>query len=169
MREFGYEVRGFLTIRGKSLRVPLNGALAVRADPDSGRIAGDLVLAPSTVTRTVLGVTLVTATVTITAESVAGRIDDESRLVATATVNASIAAAQVAGRTLLSGGSCRTAAPAMVPFRSRPGFALERGGRLVGRYRRPPFTGCGWITPLFNLLVTGPGNAAVIDLIPIPA
>jgi len=53
-----------------------------------------------------------------------------------------------------------------VPLRSRPGFDLERGGRLAGRYQRPPFTGCGWITPLVNLLVAGPGNAAVIDLIP---
>jgi hypothetical protein len=43
---------------------------------------------------------------------------------------------------------------------------LERGGRVAGRYQRPPFTGCGWSTPLVNLLVAGPGNAAVIDLIP---
>ena len=35
------------------------------------------------------------------------------------------------------------------------------------RYHRPPFTGCGWITPLVNLLVACPGNAAVIDLIPL--
>jgi hypothetical protein len=49
---------------------------------------------------------------------------------------------------------------------SKPGFNLERGGRLVGRYHRPPFTGCGWITPFVNLLVAGPGNAVVIDLIP---
>ena len=45
----------------------------------------------------------------------------------------------------------------------------ERGGRLAGRYHRPPFTGCGRITPLVNLLVSGPGNAAVIDLIPVPS
>jgi hypothetical protein len=53
-----------------------------------------------------------------------------------------------------------------VPLRSKPGFNLERGGRLVGRYHRPPFTGCGWITPIVNLLVAGPGNAVVIDLTP---
>jgi hypothetical protein len=47
-----------------------------------------------------------------------------------------------------------------------PGFNLERGGRLAGVYQRPPFTGCGWITPLVNPLVAGPGNTVVIDLIP---
>jgi hypothetical protein len=53
----------------------------------------------------------------------------------------------------------------VVPLRSQPGFDLERGGRLADRHHRPPFTGCEWITPLVNLLVAGPGNAAVIDLI----
>jgi hypothetical protein len=37
---------------------------------------------------------------------------------------------------------------------------------VAGRYQRPPFTGCGWLTPVINLLVAGPGNAAVVDLIP---
>jgi hypothetical protein len=56
-----------------------------------------------------------------------------------------------------------------VPLRSQPGFNLERGGRVAGRYYRPPFTGCGWITPVVNLLASGTGNAAVIDLIPLPS
>jgi len=67
---------------------------------------------------------------------------------------------------LIGAGACRTATHAVVPLRSRPGFDLERGGRVVGRYHRPPFTGCGWITPVVNLLIAGPGNAVVIDLIP---
>ena len=28
---------------------------------------------------------------------------------------------------------------------------------------------CGWLTPLVNVLVTGPGNAAVIDFIQLPS
>jgi hypothetical protein len=79
MREIGYVVRGFLTIRRDSLRVPVSGSLTVHADLDSGLFSGD---------------------------------------------------------------------------------------RLAGSYHRPPFTGCGWITPVVNLLVAGPGNAVVIDLIP---
>ena len=82
------------------------------------------------------------------------------------TVDAIITGVHAAGRTLLSGGSCRTVTHAVVPLRSKPGFKLERGGRLAGRYYRPPFTGCGWTTPLVNLLAAGAGNAAVIDLIP---
>ena len=31
---------------------------------------------------------------------------------------------------------------------------------------KPLFTGCGWITPLVNLLIAGSGNAVIIDLIP---
>ena len=168
MQETAYAVRGFLTVRNDSLRVPLSGSLAVQADPDSGLFTGDLVLRQSTVSRTVLGASLFSATVQIMAESpVIGRVDKESRMVATVTVDAVIAAVRAAGRTLISGGSCRTATHAVVPLRSKPGFNLERGGRLVGRYYRPPFTGCGWITPLVNLLAAGPGNAAVIDLIPL--
>jgi hypothetical protein len=168
MHEIAYAVRGFLTVRRNSLRVPLSGSLAVRADLDSGLFTGDLVLDQSTVSRTVLGANLLSATVQITAESpVIGGFDHESRMVATVTVDAVIAAVHAAGRTVISGGSCRTAAHAVVPLRSKPGFSLERGGRLVAMYHRPPFTGCGWLTPLVNLLVAGPGNAVVIDLVPL--
>ena len=168
MHEIAYAVRGFLTVRKDSSRVPLSGSLAVRADLDSGLFTGDLVLRQSTINRTILGVSLFSATVQIIAESpVLGMVDRESRMIATVTVDAVIAAVHAAGRSLTSGGSCHTATHAVVPLRSQPGFHLERGGRLVGRYYRPPFTGCGWITPLVNLLAAGPGNAAVIDLIPL--
>jgi hypothetical protein len=168
MEEIAYAVRGFLTVRNDSLRMPLSGSLTIQADLDSGLFTGDLVLDQSAISRTVLGTTLLTADVQITAESpVIGGVDHENRMVTTVTVDAVIAAVHAAGRTLLSGGSCRTATQAVVPLRSKPGFNLERGGRLVGRYYRPPFTGCGWITPLVNLLAAGPGNAAVIDLIPL--
>lgn len=170
MREIAYVVRGFLTVRNDSVRVPLSGSLTVHADAASGLFSGDLVLHRATTTRAVLGVSLLSAQVLITAESpVIGRIDDRGQLFATVTVNAVIAAVHAAGQTLISGGSCRTATYAVVPLRSKPGFKLERGGRLAGRYHRPPFTGCGWITPLVNLLVAGAGNAAVIDLIPLPS
>ena len=167
MREIAYVVRGFLTVRRDSLRVPLSGSLTVRADPDSGLFSGDLTLHPATINRAVLGASLFSATVQIEAESpVIGKVDPEGRMFAAVTVDAVIATAHAAGRPLISDGSCRTATHAVVPLRSKPGFDLERGGRLVGRYHRPPFTGCGWITPLVNLLIAGSGNAVVIDLIP---
>jgi hypothetical protein len=170
MHEIAYAVRGFLTVRNDSVRVPLSGTLTVHADAGSGLFSGDLVLHRSTITRTILGASFLSAEVQITAESpVIGRVDDRGRLFATVTVEAVIAAVHAAGRALISGGSCRTATYAVVPLRSKPGFELERGGRLASRYHRPPFTGCGWITPLVNLLAAGPGNAAVIDLIPLPS
>lgn len=167
MNEMAYAVRGFLTIRAHSLRAPLNGSLALRVDPGSRSFAGDLALDQSAVGRTVLGVRLLLATVQITPESpVTGQIGQDNRMSATVTVNASIAALSICGRTLISGAHCRTATHAVVPLHSQPGFDLARGGRLAGGYRRPPFTGCGWLTPAINLLVAGPGNAVVIDLIP---
>jgi len=167
MHEIAYAVRGFLTVRRNSLRVPLSGSLAVRADLESGLFTGDLDLRQSAISRTVLGASLFSATVEITAESpVIGSVDREGQMVATVTVDAVLSAVRAAGRTLISGSSCRTATHATVPLRSKPGFDFEQGGRLVGGYYRPPFTGCGWITPLVNLLAAGPGNAVVIDLIP---
>jgi hypothetical protein len=168
MLEIAYRVRGFLTVRKDAVRVPLSGSLTLRADIESGLFTGDLVLLQASISRTVLGARLFSAAVQIEAESpVIGHVDQEGRMFATVTVDAVISAVRAAGRTLISGGSCRTATHAVVPLRSKPGFNLERGGRLACRYQRPPFTGCGWITPLVNILVAGPGNAVVIDLIPL--
>lgn len=167
MDEIAYAVQGFLTIRRHSLRAPLSGSLTGRVDPDSGSFTGDLDLGQSAISRTAFGVSLLRATVQITAESpVTGQFDHENRLSATVTVNAAITSLRTCGRTLLRGGRCRTATHAVVPMRSQPGFDLALGGRLAGEYSRPPFTGCGWITPVINLLAAGPGNAVVIDLIP---
>lgn len=167
MREITYTVRGFLTVRGDSLRVPLRGSLTVHADPGSGMFTGDLVLGQSSIRRTLLGAGLFSGTVQIRAvHPVIGRLDGDGRLFAAATVEAVITAGRAAGQTLISGGTCRTATHAIVPLYSKPGFSLEAGGRVAGRYYRPPFTGCGWITPLVNLLASGSGNAAVIDLLP---
>lgn len=167
MREIAYDVRGFLTVRKDSLRVPLNGSLTVRADPQSGRFSGDLVLRPSALSREVHGIRLFSSSVQISAEGpVSGQVDSDGRMSATVTVEAVITAARIGGLTLINGDTCRTATHAVVPLESGPGFDLGRGGRLAGRYQRPPFTGCGRITRLVNLLVAGPGNAAVIDLVP---
>jgi hypothetical protein len=167
MREIRYQVRGCLTVRKDSLRVPLNGSLTLHVDADSGMFSGDLDLDQSTISRTFLGARIFSATVQIEAESpVIGGVGHEGRMAATVTVDASIAAVRAAGLTLISGGSCRTATHAVVPLHSEPGFNLEQGGRLAGVYQRPPFTGCRWITPLVNVLVAGPGNTVLIDLIP---
>jgi hypothetical protein len=169
MHEIAYAAEGFLTVRNSPLRVPLSGSLAVHADSDSGRFTGDLALHPSTISWRVPGATLFTATVQITAASPAiGQIDDEGRLTAMVTVEAVIADVRAAGQTLVSDGSCRTATHALVPLRSAPGFSLQRGGRLEGTYQRPPFTGCGMMTPLINLMISGSGNRVVIDLTPLP-
>jgi hypothetical protein len=167
MPGIAFAVRGFLTVRHSSLRIPVRGSLTIRAGPGPGAFAGHLALDQSTFTRTVLGTTILVAAVQIAAESeVVGQVDREGRLFAAVAVGAVIDSVQVAGRTAISGGRCRTAEQAVVPLWSRPGFDFARGGRLAGRYCRPPFTGGGWVTPLVNLVAAGPGNAVAIDLIP---
>jgi hypothetical protein len=167
MPEIAFVVRGFLTVRRSSLRIPLRGSLAIHAGPGPGAFTGDLTLGPSAFRRTVRGASILAAAVQITAESpVAGHVDPDGRLIAVVAVNAVIDTLQVGGRTVLSGGGCRTAEHAIVPLCSRPGFDLARGGRLTGHYQRPPFTGGGWIAPLVNLVAAGPGNAVAIDLVP---
>jgi hypothetical protein len=168
MQEMAYTVRGFLTVRRRSLRVPVRGSLTIAADLDSGLFGGDLVLCPATVRRKILGATVLAATVEITSEStVVGQVGDDGRMFAAVMVNAVISAVDVAGHPVISGGSCRTTTHAVVPLRSRPGFSLQQGGRVVGEYDRPPFTGCGPLTPVVNMVVAGPGNAVVIDLLPV--
>ena len=113
MREIAYTVRGFLTVRKDSLRVPLTGSLTVHADPHSGLFSGDLVLRQATISRTVLGASLFSAIVQIEAESpVIGKVDDEGRMFATVTVDAPIAAVQAAGQVATSAAGCPVMPPA---------------------------------------------------------
>ena len=136
MREITYEVRGFLTVRRDSWRVPLSGSLTVHAEPGPGPFTGDLVLRPSSISRGILGVRIVRATVQIVPGSaVTGRIGPDGQLSATVTVDATITSARAAGWSLTSGDACRTATRAVVPLRSRPGFRLDQGGRLAGTLR----------------------------------
>ena len=168
MQDMAYQVRGYITVRRKSLPVALSGSLTIRAGADARLFTGDLVLDPSTVSRTVLGAGLFRASVQVTPQSpVIGGFDHEGGVLATVAVSAVISEVSAAGRPLFSGRSCHTARHAVVPLRSGPGFDLQRGGRLTGSYQRPPFTGCGRMTPLVNLLIAGPGNIAVVDLIPL--
>jgi hypothetical protein len=167
-REISYAVRGYLTVRRSSLRVPLAGSLALRVDTAGAMLTGDLQLAESVISRTAFGARLLRATVQITPRSrVVGGFGSDGELFAALTVDAAITSVQLAGRPLLRGCACRTASQAVVPLRSGPGFDLDRGGRLAGSYRRPPFTGCGAVTPVINLLAAGAGNTAVVNLIPV--
>ena len=137
MSEIAFTVRGFLTVRRSSVRIPLRGSLTIHADPGSGIFTGELALGQTTLRRTALGAAVLDAAVRITAESpVVGHVDPDGRLIAAVAVNAVLDMLRVCGRTVLSGGSCRTATHAVVPLCSRPGFELARGGQ-ADRQLRP--------------------------------
>ena len=168
MDEIAYDVRGFITLRRDSERLPLgdrwrSGRIGTRAfspgisssasPPSGGRCSG-----PGSSASPSRSWPLLPSSAGSTGKAGWSRRRWWTR---------SSPDIRAAGRSLASGGSCRTATQAVVPLHSKPGFDLERGGRLAGRYYRPPFTGCGPVTPLVNLLAAGPGNAAVFDLVPL--
>lgn len=41
---------------------------------------------------------------------------------------------------------------------------LSRPITMVGTYTIPPFTGCGLLTPLLSLLLSGPKNTMTLNL-----
>jgi hypothetical protein len=138
-----YGIRGFLTVRRDSLRVPLRGSLTVRVVPGSGHFTRNLVLRPAAVGRRVLGVSLFGATVRIEAESpVTGRIDEQGQMSATVTVDAVLTADsghQPAGS---RPGECRGHRPHPEYITARmPGPEVSGG-----RDDRPEPTGSAWLT-----------------------
>lgn len=167
-REISYAVRGYLAVRRSSLLVPLAGSLVLRVDTARPMLTGDLRLAESAIRRTVFGSRLLHATIRITPRSrVLGGFSRDGEMLAAVTVDAAITSARLAGRPVLRGCVCRTASQAVVTLLSGPGFDLDRGGYLTGGYRRPPFTGCGALTPVINLLTGRAGIIAVVNLIPV--
>jgi hypothetical protein len=51
-----------------------------------------------------------------------------------------------------------------VALASQPGFSIVNGGTVSGTYTVPRFAGCGLITPVLNLTITGPGNTISLTL-----
>lgn len=71
------------------------------------------------------------------------------------------------GRLAVSPGKvCATSAALDLVLASGPNFNPLQGGRVAGAFVVPRFGDCGMVGTLANLVITGPGNRLVLDLVP---
>ena len=59
---------------------------------------------------------------------------------------------------------CRTAKPSTLTLNNTTPVELFKPITMVGTYTIPRFTGCGLLTPLLTLLLSGPNNAMTLTL-----
>jgi hypothetical protein len=162
-----YPVNGSTFIKAANATVPLGpGALRSRVNLTTGAVTASLNLPPATGSFKELGLIPVTATVAFLQNGpTTGKVDLNTGAVTTmSNITLQITSLTVAGLPVPVGPSCESATPASVALASQPGFSIVNGGTVSGTYTIPPFTGCGLITPVLNLTITGPGNTISLTL-----
>ena len=162
-----YPVNGSTFLKAANATVPLGpGALRSRVDLTTGAVTASLNLPPATGSFKELGLIPVTATVAFIQDGpTTGKVDLSTGAVTTmSNITLQITNLTVAGLPVPVGPSCESATPASVALASQPGFSIVNGGTVSGTYTVPPFAGCGLITPVLNLTITGPGNTITLTL-----
>jgi hypothetical protein len=162
-----YPVNGSTFLKAANATVPLGpGALRSRVNLTTGTVTASLNLPPATGSFKEFGLIPVTATVAFIQNGpTTGKIDLNTGAVTTmSSITLQITSLSVAGLPVPVGPSCESATPASVALASQPGFSIVNGGTVSGTYTVPPFAGCGLITPVLNLTITGPGNTISLTL-----
>ncbi len=162
-----YPVNGSTFIKAANATVPLGpGALRSRVNLTTGAVTASLNLPPATGSFKEFGLIPVTATVAFLQNGpTTGTVDLNTGAVTTmSNITLQITSLTVAGLPVPVGPSCESATPASVALASQPGFSIVNGGTVSGTYTIPPFAGCGLITPVLNLTITGPGNTISLTL-----
>lgn len=71
------------------------------------------------------------------------------------------------GRLAVSPGKvCATSSAIELVLASGPNFNPLQGGRVAGAFVVPAFGECGMVGTMANLVISGPGNRLVLDLVP---
>jgi hypothetical protein len=162
-----YPVNGSTFLKAANATVPLGpGALRSRVNLTTGTVTASLNLPPATGSFKELGLIPVTATVAFIQNGpTTGTVDLNTGAITTmSSITLQITSLSVAGLPVPVGPSCESATPASVALASQPGFSIVNGGTVSGTYTVPPFAGCGLITPVLNLTITGPGNTISLTL-----
>jgi len=162
-----YPVNGSTFLKAANATVPLGpGALRAKVNLSTGTVTASLNLPPATGSFTELGLIPVTATVAFIQDGpTTGTVDlNTGAVTTTSTITLQITSLSVAGLPVPVGPACESATPATVSLASQPGFSIVKGGTVSGTYTVPPFAGCGLITPVLNLTITGPGNTISLTL-----
>jgi len=162
-----YPVNGSTFLKAANATVPLGpGALRSRVNLTTGAVTASLNLPPATGSFKEFGLIPVTATVAFIQNGpTTGKVDLNTGAVTTmSSITLQITSLSVGGLPVPVGPSCESATPASVALASEPGFSIVNGGTVSGTYTIPPFAGCGLITPVLNLTITGPGNTISLTL-----
>jgi len=162
-----YPVNGSTFLKAANATVPLGpGALRSRVNLSNGNVTASLNLPPATGSFKEFGLIPVTATVAFIQNGpTTGKVDLNTGAVTTmSSITLQITSLSVGGLPVPVGPSCQSATPASVALASQPGFSIVNGGTVSGTYTVPPFAGCGLITPVLNLTITGPGNTISLTL-----
>ena len=162
-----YPVNGSTFIKAANATVTLGpGALRSRVNLSNGNVTASLNLPPATGSLTELGLIPVTATVVFIQNGpTTGKVDLNTGAVTTSSsITLQITSLTVSGLPVPVGPACESATPASVALASQPGFSIVNGGTVSGTYTVPPFAGCGLVTPVLNLTITGPGNTISLTL-----
>jgi hypothetical protein len=162
-----YPVNGSTFLKAANATVPLGpGALRSRVNLDNGNVTASLNLPPATGSFKEFGLIPVTATVAFIQNGpTTGKVDLSTGAVTTSSsITLQITSLTVGGLPVPVGSFCESATPASVALASQPGFSIVNGGTVSGTYTVPPFAGCGLITPVLNLTITGPGNTISLTL-----
>jgi hypothetical protein len=162
-----YPVNGSTFLKAANATVPLGpGTLRSRVNLTTGAVTASLNLPPATGSFKEFGLIPVTATVAFIQNGpTTGTVDLNTGAVTTmSSITLQITSLSVAGLPVPVGPSCESATPASVALASQPGFSIVNGGTVTGTYTVPPFAGCGLITPVLNLTITGPGNTISLTL-----
>lgn len=162
-----YPVKGSTVIKAANATVTLGpGTLRSRVNLSNGNVTASLNLPPATGSFKELGLVPVTATVAFIQNGpTTGKVDLNTGAVTTmSNITLQITSLSVSGLPVPVGPSCESATPASVALASQPGFSIVNGGTVSGTYTIPPFAGCGLITPVLNLTITGPGNTISLTL-----
>ncbi len=130
----------------------------------TGALTGNLSLPPAVQTIKLFGLPIASATFAITqAQPVSGHVDLSDLAHPTATVTSSFtfhitrASASLLPWWNVVGNSCRGSSPVTVSMTGP--VSLTGPSTFAATYTIPKFTGCGWVTPILNLIIPGGGNS----------
>jgi hypothetical protein len=164
-----YPVHGSTHLKAPNTTVSLGpGTLKVTLQ-SSGALTASLSLPPAKVSITVLGVPVSATTEFLQDGPTTGQVNLSTGAVRTRSkIILKITSMKVLhGLPVPVGNSCESATPAVITLTSLPGFGVTTGGKVAGTYTVPPFANCGlfgWLTPIINLAIAGPGNTITLTL-----
>jgi hypothetical protein len=162
-------VTGTVHLAKPDVDVPVpTSVVQTQIDLDTNTVTGSADLADLTAKLKLAGLIGVTSTVRIVpVGGLTGTIDlGASKLSTTTTFTLQVVDVHQdhLPRVNLVKPGCRTAEPTTLTLNNTTPVELFQPITMVGAYSIPRFTGCGPLTPVLSLLLSGPGNTMTLTL-----